>query len=36
HGHSGLGRLIFGSVADFVLRQSELPILVRKPKETRK
>ena len=36
HGHSGLGRLIFGSVADFVLKHSELPILVRKPKETRK
>lgn len=36
HGHSGLGRLVFGSVADFVLRHSELPILMRKPKEIRK
>ncbi len=32
HGHSGLGRIVFGSVADFVLRQSGLPILVIKPK----
>jgi len=33
HGHSGLGRVIFGSVADYVLRESGLPILVIKPKE---
>jgi nucleotide-binding universal stress UspA family protein len=32
HGHSGLGRIVFGSVADFVLRHSGLPILVIKPK----
>ena len=32
HGHSGLGRIVFGSVADYVLRQSGLPILVIKPK----
>jgi nucleotide-binding universal stress UspA family protein len=32
HGHSGLGRIVFGSVADFVLRQTGLPILVIKPK----
>jgi nucleotide-binding universal stress UspA family protein len=31
HGHSGLGRAIFGSVADYVLRESGLPILVIKP-----
>ncbi len=33
HGHSGLGRVVFGSVADYVLRESGLPILVIKPKE---
>ena len=33
HGHSGLGRIVFGSVADFVLKKSGLPILVIKPKE---
>jgi len=32
HGHSGLGRVVFGSVADYVLRESGLPILVIKPK----
>lgn len=31
HGRSGLGRAVFGSVADFVLRESGLPILVIKP-----
>jgi len=34
HGRSGLGRLVFGSVADFVLRQAGLPILVVKPKKS--
>jgi nucleotide-binding universal stress UspA family protein len=34
HGRSGLGRVVFGSVADIVLRKSGLPILVIKPKET--
>jgi len=34
HGRSGLGRVVFGSVADLVLRESGLPILVIKPKET--
>jgi len=34
HGHSGLGRVVFGSVADHVLRQSGLPILVIKPEDT--
>ena len=33
HGRSGLKRLVFGSVADFVLRKSGLPILLIKPKE---
>jgi nucleotide-binding universal stress UspA family protein len=32
HGHSGLGRAVFGSVADFVLRESALPVLVIKPR----
>ena len=32
HGRSGLGRLVFGSVADFVLNKSGLPILLIKPK----
>ena len=36
HGHSGLGRLVFGSVADFVLKQSGLPILIRKPQQVKK
>jgi nucleotide-binding universal stress UspA family protein len=34
HGRSGLGRVVFGSVADIVLRESGLPILVIKPEET--
>lgn len=33
HGHSGLKRAIFGSVADYVLRESGLPMLVIKPEE---
>ena len=33
HGRSGLGRLVFGSVADFALRGSGLPILLVKPKK---
>ncbi|MBI4331782.1 MAG: universal stress protein [Chloroflexi bacterium] len=31
HGRSGLGRMVFGSVADFVLRKSGKPILLIKP-----
>ena len=31
HGRSGLGRLVFGSIADHVLRRSGLPILLVKP-----
>ena len=33
HGRSGLKRLVFGSVAEFVLRETRLPILVIRPKE---
>ena len=32
HGHTGLGRVVFGSVADHVLRESGLPVLVIRPK----
>jgi nucleotide-binding universal stress UspA family protein len=32
HGHSGMGRIIFGSVAEFVVRESGLPVLMIKPK----
>ena len=32
HGHGGLGRLVFGSVADHVLRTSSLPMLLIRPK----
>ena len=31
HGRSGLKRLVFGSVTEFVLKHSSLPILLRKP-----
>lgn len=31
HGRSGLGRLVFGSVADRVLKESGLPVLLIKP-----
>jgi len=34
HGHGGLGRVIFGSVADYVLRESGLPMLVVRPKNS--
>jgi len=32
HGRSGLGRLAFGSVADQVLRESGLPVLLIRPR----
>lgn len=32
HGRTGLGRTVFGSVADHVLRESGLPILLIRPK----
>jgi nucleotide-binding universal stress UspA family protein len=31
HGRSGLGRLVFGSVADQVLREAGVPVLLIKP-----
>ncbi|MFO7996058.1 MAG: universal stress protein [Dehalococcoidia bacterium] len=34
HGHSGVRRIVVGSVADHVLRESGLPVLLIKPKET--
>lgn len=35
HGRSGLGQALYGSVADYVLRESGLPILLARPKEKR-
>jgi nucleotide-binding universal stress UspA family protein len=32
HGRSGLGRVLIGSVADYVVRQSGIPILLIRPK----
>jgi nucleotide-binding universal stress UspA family protein len=32
HGHSGLRHLLFGSVAEFVVRESGVPILMIRPK----
>ena len=36
HGHSGLGRLVYGSVADYVLKKARLPILIIRPQEEKK
>ena len=36
HGCSGVKRMVFGSVADYVLRNSGLPVLVMKPQEQEK
>jgi len=33
HGHGSLGRLVFGSVADQVIRNSTTPLLVVKPRQ---
>ena len=33
HGRSGLGRLLFGSVAEAVLRQSEVPVFLMRQTE---
>jgi nucleotide-binding universal stress UspA family protein len=33
HGRTGLGRLLFGSVAETVLRESELPVLLMRSSE---
>ena len=32
HGHSGLRNILFGSVAEFILRESKVPILLVRPK----
>ena len=32
HGHGGLGRAVFGSVADFVLRHTRIPVLCIRPR----
>ena len=32
HGRGGLGRAVFGSVADFILRESHLPMMVIRPR----
>lgn len=34
HGRSGLGRLLFGSVAEQVLRQADVPVLLMRQTET--
>ena len=33
HGRSGFGRLLFGSVAEAVLRQVEIPVLMMRLRE---
>ncbi|MBN1368836.1 MAG: universal stress protein [Dehalococcoidaceae bacterium] len=33
HGHSGLGRVFFGSVAEYLLKESGLPLLVIRPQK---
>jgi nucleotide-binding universal stress UspA family protein len=35
HGRSGFGRAVIGSVADYVIRQSGIPILLVKPDKTK-
>ena len=34
HGRSGVGRLVLGSVADYVVRKSNLPILITRPQHS--
>ena len=36
HGYSGLGRVVFGSIAEEILKKSGLPILLIRPKEVEK
>ncbi len=36
HGRSGLGRVVFGSVAEYILRESGLPVLSIKPVDERR
>jgi nucleotide-binding universal stress UspA family protein len=33
HGRSGIGKAVYGSVADYVLKNSGIPTLVFKPKD---
>lgn len=33
HGRSGLGRAVLGSIADYVMKESGLPILIIRPKK---
>jgi nucleotide-binding universal stress UspA family protein len=33
HGYTGLKRLVFGSIADFVVKNSTVPVLVIKPQD---
>jgi nucleotide-binding universal stress UspA family protein len=33
HGRSGLSRMVFGSVADQVMREASIPVLLVRPKE---
>jgi nucleotide-binding universal stress UspA family protein len=33
YGHTGLGRVVFGSVVDHILKQSGLPVLLIRPRE---
>jgi nucleotide-binding universal stress UspA family protein len=35
HGRSGVGRMILGSTADFVIRESGLPILIIRPQQNK-
>jgi nucleotide-binding universal stress UspA family protein len=35
HGRSGLGRLLFGSVAEQVLRRAEVPVFLMRQTESR-
>ena len=34
HGYGGLGRAVFGSVADYVLRHTSIPVLCIRPRPT--
>jgi nucleotide-binding universal stress UspA family protein len=34
HGRSGIKRMVFGSVADFLVKESGLPVLALKPQES--
>jgi nucleotide-binding universal stress UspA family protein len=36
HGRSGAGRVILGSVADYVVRHAKVPVLLIRPEDTKK